>query len=78
VQQARLQIDTRRWLASIFNREEFSEKQQHEVTLDIGQLHLAALRARAVQQTQLQPLPVEIVSVSAGPALLAAGELEEN
>lgn len=30
VQQARLQIDTRRWLASIFNREEFSEKQQPE------------------------------------------------
>jgi hypothetical protein len=69
VQQARLQIETRRWLASIFNREEFLEKQQHEVTLNIGQLHLAALRARAVQQAQLQPLPAEIVSVRAVPAL---------
>ena len=39
-------IETRRWLAGIFNREEFSEKQQHEVTLDLGQLHLAALGAQ--------------------------------
>jgi hypothetical protein len=69
VQQARLQIETRRWLAGIFNREEFSEKQQHEVTLDLGQLHLAALRARAADHAQLRPLPAEIVSVSAVPAL---------
>jgi hypothetical protein len=56
VQQARLQIDTRRWLASIFNREEFSEKQQHEVTLDVGALHLAALRARAIQANTVPQL----------------------
>src|SRR5829696_6862288 len=49
VQQSRLQIDTRRWLAAVFNREEFSEKQQHEVTLDIGALHLAALRAQVAK-----------------------------
>jgi hypothetical protein len=49
VQQARLQIETRRWLTAVFNRQEFSEKQQHEVTLDLGALHLAALRARAAE-----------------------------
>jgi hypothetical protein len=77
VQQARLQIETRRWLTAVFNREEFSEKQQHEVTLDLGALHLAALRARAARP-QLQPLPVEIVSASTAPALLGAGEPQEE
>lgn len=78
VQQARLQIETRRWLAGIFNREEFSEKQQHEVTLDLGQLHLAALRARAAQHAQVQRVPVEVVSTTAAPALLAAGERRDE
>jgi hypothetical protein len=77
VQQARLQIETRRWLTAVFNREEFSEKQQHEVALDFGAMHLAALRARAAR-AQLQPLPVEIVSVSTVPALLGSGEPQEE
>jgi hypothetical protein len=75
VQQARLQIETRRWLTAVFNREEFSEKQQHEVTLDLGQLHLAALRTyNAKQVARTEPLAVEIISEDATPALLSAGE----
>ena len=77
VQQARLQIETRRWLTAIFNREEFSEKQQHEVTFDLGALHLAALRARAARP-QLQSVPAEIITTVAAPALLGPGEPQER
>jgi hypothetical protein len=41
----------RRCLAAILNREEFSDKQQHEVALDLCALHIAALRARTVPTT---------------------------
>ncbi len=78
MQQARLLFETRRWLTAVFNREEFSEKQQHEVTLDFGAAHLAALRARAAEHAQLRALPVEIVSATATTALLGPGERREE
>jgi hypothetical protein len=78
VQQSRLQIDTRRWLAAVFNREEFSEKQQHEVTLDIGALHLAALRGQAAEQRHLPYRSPGIVPRPAPPALIGSGELQEE
>ena len=78
VQQARLQFETRRWLTAVFNREEFSEKQQHDVTPDFGALHIAALREHAAERRQLQPLRAEIISETAPPALLSAGEVQEE
>ncbi len=77
VQQARLQIETRRWLAAIFNREEFSDKQQHEVTLDLGALHVAAMRARTMR-AQLPPGQAESQSGTTPLALLGSGDAQNE
>ncbi|HSE65965.1 MAG TPA: hypothetical protein VLB12_03195 [Gemmatimonadales bacterium] len=74
VQQARLQIETRRWLTAIFNREEFSERHQHEVALDIGALHLAALRSRSLSS---QPSQGATLSGTTARALLGSGEAHD-
>jgi len=46
-QVAKLRVDTRRWLASKLS-EEFSDKQQPLVNIDLGSLALDALRKRTV------------------------------
>jgi len=77
VQQARLQVDTRRWLAAIFNREEFSDKQQHEVALDLGALHIAAMRERTMR-AQMPPAQVEIRSSATPLALLESRAAQDD
>jgi hypothetical protein len=44
---AKLRVDTRRWLASKLS-EEFSDKQQPLVNIDLGSMALDALRKRSV------------------------------
>lgn len=46
-QVAKLRVDTRRWLASKLS-EEFSDKQQPLVNIDLGSMALDALRKRAM------------------------------
>lgn len=46
-QVAKLRVDTRRWLASKLS-EEFSDKQQPLVNIDLGSLALDALRKRSI------------------------------
>jgi transposase-like protein len=46
-QVAKLRVDTRRWLASKLN-EEYSDKQQPLVNIDLGSMALDALRKRSV------------------------------
>ncbi len=46
-QVAKLRVDTRRWLASKMN-EEYSDKQQPLVNIDLGSMALDALRKRSV------------------------------
>lgn len=50
-QVAKLRVDTRRWLASKLS-EEFSDKQQPLVNIDLGSLALDALRKRSAMNTQ--------------------------
>lgn len=50
-QVAKLRVDTRRWLASKLS-EEFSDKQQPLVNIDLGSLALDALRKRSASNTQ--------------------------
>jgi len=50
-QVAKLRVDTRRWLASKLS-EEFSDKQQPLVNIDLGSLALDALRKRSTMNTQ--------------------------
>jgi Bacteriophage Sf6, terminase small subunit-like len=49
VQANRLAVDTRRWIASSFDRATFGDAPPKvELAIDLGQLHLEALRRRAV------------------------------
>jgi len=41
---ARLQVETRQWLAGVYDREQFAQQQKHGVQINIGTLHLDALR----------------------------------
>ena len=50
-QVAKLRVDTRRWLASKLS-EEFGDKQQPLVNIDLGSLALDALRKRSTMNTQ--------------------------
>jgi hypothetical protein len=49
-QVAKLRVDTRRWLASKLS-EEFSDKQQPLVNIDLGSMALDALRKRSITHT---------------------------
>lgn len=45
VNKARLQVDTRKWLASKLDPEAFGDKANTEINLSIGDLHLQALKS---------------------------------
>lgn len=47
-QVAKLRVDTRRWLASKLAPDEFGEKQQPLVNIDLGSMALDALRKRSI------------------------------
>ena len=51
-QVAKLRVDTRRWLASKMAPDEFGDKQQPLVNIDLGSLALDALRKRSAMNTQ--------------------------
>jgi hypothetical protein len=75
VQSARLQVETRKWLAGVLDAHTFVPSQRHDVAVDLGALHLSALRARAVElRQQLAPVPVEIMPPADAPKLLGSGE----
>jgi hypothetical protein len=79
VQSARLQVETRKWLAGVLDAHTFAPAQRHDVALDIGALHISALRARTAElRQQLEPLPVEIVSPTAVPQSLRSGEAQHE
>lgn len=44
VNKARLQVDTRKWMASKLDPEAFGEKQAPQVNISIGDMHLQALK----------------------------------
>jgi predicted XRE-type DNA-binding protein len=50
-QVAKLRVDTRRWLASKMN-EDYSDKQQPLVSIDLGSMALDALRKRSITHTE--------------------------
>jgi Bacteriophage Sf6, terminase small subunit-like len=54
VQANRLAVDTRRWLAQSFDRSTFGDAPPRvEVAIDIGMLHLQALKSRSVQTVRV-------------------------
>ena len=50
-QVAKLRVDTRRWLASKMN-EDYGDKQQPLVNIDLGSMALDALRKRSITHTE--------------------------
>lgn len=52
VQVAKLRTDIRRWLASKWYRELYGEQPAANVNINLGQLHLDALRARQAEVTE--------------------------
>ena len=44
INKARLQVDTRKWMASKLDPENFGEKQGPQVNISIGDMHLQALK----------------------------------
>jgi hypothetical protein len=50
-QVAKLRVDTRRWLASKLN-EDYGDKQQPLVNIDLGSMALDALRKRSITHTE--------------------------
>lgn len=55
VNKARLQVDTRKWMASKLDPEGYGEKAQNEVNISIGDLHLQALKhmGKAIEVTEV-------------------------
>ncbi len=49
---AKLRVDTRRWLASKQAPDEYGDKQQPLVNIDLGSLALDALRKRSIMSTE--------------------------
>jgi hypothetical protein len=74
VQSARLQVETRKWLAGVLDAHTFAPSQRHEVALNLGALHIEAMRARTLQQTRSAPA----LQLSAGgePALVVECDIE--
>jgi transposase-like protein len=51
-QVAKLRVDTRRWLASKMAPDEYGDKQQPLVNIDLGSMALDALRKRSIMHTE--------------------------
>jgi len=62
LQKTRLQVEHRRWMAGVYDREQFGEAATTEVTLNIPQLHVEAmlLRHRAVTPFAPELAPLEL------------------
>ncbi len=67
LQKAKLRADLRVWLASKFNREQYSDKQRAPVEVSIGELHLAALRAAMPPPAARVSLPAAEVEAADQP-----------
>jgi hypothetical protein len=74
VQRNRLRAETRTKIASWWNREAYGDKAAVAVSLDLGQLHLDALRARAVAQ-RTEPMKAEVVRPQPAPYSLGPGSV---
>jgi hypothetical protein len=51
-QVAKLRVDTRRWLASKMSPDDYGDKQQPLVNIDLGSMALDALRKRSITHTE--------------------------
>ncbi len=57
LQKARLQVEHRRWMAGVYDREQFGDAAIPDVQINIGEIHLAALRHRITEVPRPLGLP---------------------
>jgi predicted RNA-binding protein with EMAP domain len=60
---AKLQAEQRRWLASLYDREQFGEVKADGITVNIGELYISALQERAKVRIVGQVPAGEIVAL---------------
>jgi len=74
LQKARLQVEHRRWMAGVYDREQFGDPTTPEVQINIGALHLDALRHRIIESPRPLRLPPGIDDNEGGaPAIVEEG-----
>lgn len=64
VQLAKERVNTRKWLAAMNNPERFAEKKQPDVVVNIGELHLGALKKLRAEMIDVSPKVAQIVDGS--------------
>ena len=74
--QARNRMSSRHWMAERYNRDELggSKAPAVQVNLGVGDLHLAALRARAFTSLPDQAVSAEVLPPATEPATLPPGQ----
>jgi len=79
-QVAKLQIDTRLWIARAWDRAQFAEKQQAPVTLNLAQIHAQVVRERCKQRDAERRRELDAVAVIEAPGATDedAGSREEE
>lgn len=56
---AKLRVDTKLMIATMFNRDEFSARRGVNLTLNVGRLHLAAMLQRSLPSATVILIPEE-------------------
>lgn len=71
VQRNRLRAETRAKIAGWWNRQEYGEAKAAAVQIDIGKLHVEAMRALTARRlAQAKAMPAEVVPTTTRPTLL--------
>jgi hypothetical protein len=61
VQLAKERVNTRKWLAAMNDPDRFAEKKQADVIVNIGELHLGALKKLRAEMIDVSPKATQIV-----------------
>jgi hypothetical protein len=62
---AKLRVDTKLKVAAMFNREDFGERKGTSITVNVGNLHLDAMRRRVLPSAIVTAIPqdAELLSI---------------
>lgn len=72
LQAAKQRADVRLWMAERYNREELGGQKVPQVTINLGVLHLDAMRHRAIEAAA-HPVPAPVTS-----SVLPSGQMSDN
>lgn len=71
-QRARVEVNARQWLAGQWNRDEFGQQKQAPIQINLGSLHLDALRihAQSERESPSPPAPARLISAESDPSAI--------